>query len=115
MAAVTVTERRTPGTSGASSFARSPLSVLTAALASFLLALALLTARVVNGTDPAIRPVAQAQVVSKQGHTILRTTASGRLISEPAGQTGSPGAPEGGPASLVTRSSGALAGGEGDG
>ena len=72
--------------------------------------LALLTARVVTGTDPSLRASAQTQLVARHGHTVIRTTASGRRIVETA-----PGAGESSraaPAGLVTRTSG---GGESDG
>lgn len=85
--------------------------MLSAALASFLVAFALLTARVVNGTDPAIRSAAQAQVVSGGGHAVLRTTPSGRVISEPGTTAASHGKSGTGPASIVTRSSGGPGGG----
>jgi len=91
---------------------RNPLSVIVATAASFLVILALLTARVVQGIDPALRANASsAVVVSQHGHTVLRTTASGRVL---AAGTQAPGA-EGGqaqPATFVTRTSGVF-GGEG--
>lgn len=89
--------------------AGSPLAVVSAALASFLVVLALLTARVVSGTDPSLRPAAQTQLVAHNGKTVIRTTASGRRIVEsvPAG-----GKAATTPAGLVSRTSG---GGESDG
>jgi hypothetical protein len=83
--------------------------VLSAALALFLVVFALMSARVVIGTDPGLPAGPQAHVVTtKSGKTILRTTASGRIVREalPATAVRS-GAP------LVTRASGAQ--GESDG
>ena len=101
---------KTPPRAG-TKLARSPMAVLTSALAGFLVAFTLLSARVLTGTDPGLRGAAQAQVVSKSGHTVLRTTASGRVIREQVG--GSPGAAA--PAKIVTGTSGASATGETDG
>lgn len=84
-------------------------AVLSATLASFLAVLALLTARVVTGTDPSLRATAQTQVVSRNGGTVIRTTASGRQIVETAPGSGQPSTA---PAALVTHTSG---GGERDG
>ena len=83
---------------------RSPFAVLSAALASFLVVLALLTARVVTGTDPSLRATAQTQLVARHGHTVIRTTASGKKIVETV--SGSGGASSKAPAGLVTRTSG---------
>jgi len=83
---------------------------VSATLASFLVVLALLTARVVTGTDPSLRPAAQTQqLVAHNGKTVIRTTASGRRIVEsvPAG-----GKAATTPVGLVSRTSG---GGESDG
>lgn len=96
-----MTERPTPRYS--TRLARSPVAAVSAALASFLVVLTLLTARVVTGTDPGLRGTAQAQVVSKGGHVIVRTTASGRVIREAVGSPSPAGAEA---ASVVTRSSG---------
>ena len=105
-----MTERRAPGRAPASSRLRGSLSVIAAAAASFLVILALLTARVVRGTDPALRASASsAVVVSGRGHTVLRTTASGRVLAA-ATQAPSAGAGRLQPATLVTRASGLLAG-----
>jgi len=94
---------------------RSPLSVIAAASASFLVVLALLTARVVSGGDPALRVSASSAVfVSHRGKTVLRTTASGRAIG--IAKQGA-GLESGGtqPATVVTRASGSFAaGGERD-
>ena len=83
---------------------RSPMPVISAALASFLVVLTLLTARVVTGVDRSIAPGPQAQVVSRNGHTIVRTTASGRRIVESA----APGSATEAPLQLTTRSSGGV-------
>jgi hypothetical protein len=94
---------------------RNPLSAVAAATASFLVVLALLTARVVSGVDPALRASASSAVlVSHRGQTILRTTASGRTIGVARQGAGveSSGAQ---PATVVTRASGGFAaGGERD-
>lgn len=83
--------------------------MLSAALALFLVVFALMSARVVIGTDPGLPTGTQARVLTtKSGKTILRTTASGRVVREAAPATGAQtGAP------LVTRASGAQ--GETDG
>ncbi len=83
--------------------ARSPLTAVSTAVAIFLVTFTLLTARVVTGTDPGLRGVASAQVVSKHGRTILRTTPSGRVIRESAPGSKAPAAEA---ASLLTRASG---------
>jgi len=94
---------------------RSPLTVLTAALASFLVVFVLLTARVVSGHDPALRASAsRSALVSRGGHTILRTTASGRVLGPASSATGALAAGTQ-PVTVVTRTSGGLAdGGERD-
>ncbi len=105
-----MTERRADGRAPASSLLRNPLSVFSAAAASFLVILALLTARVVQGSDRALRANASSPVlVSQRGHTVLRTTASGRVLG---GATQGPGVGSGGaqPATFVTRTSGGVAG-----
>jgi hypothetical protein len=92
------------------SLLRNPLSVLAATLASFLVVLVLLTARVVTGNDPALRAGGTGTVlVAHRGHTLVRTTASGRVIG---GVGANAGAQHGGaaPATLVTRTSGLLPG-----
>jgi len=95
---------------------RSPLTVLTAALASFLVVFVLLTARVVSGHDPALRASAsRSALVSRGGHTILRTTASGRVLGPASSATGGAQAAGTQPVTVVTRTSGGLAdGGERD-
>ncbi len=98
-----MTERPSTPLSTASRFARSPVTAVSAALAIFLVTFTLLTARVLTGTDPGLHGTATAQVVSKHGRMILRTTASGRVIRETA-QGGV--APHAETASLITRSSG---------
>ncbi len=105
--------RRSPGRAPRSR-SRGPLAVIAAALASFLVVLVLLTARVVSGHDPSLRASAStAAIVTRGGHTVLRTTASGRTVPVAAGAGVEAGAAQSVP--LVTRSSGAVAGaGEGD-
>ncbi len=112
-----MTERgRTSGT-GMSTVLRNPFAVISTTLASFLIVMVLLTARVVMGTDPALRAGSpSAVVISHRGHKVLRTTASGRVIGPSGGQSG--GEVSGSPANhtIVTRSSGGYApGGENDG
>lgn len=113
--AVTMTEPRPDRRAAARGLLRTPLSVIVAAAASFLVVLALLTARVVSGGDPALRTSASSSVlVSHRGRTVLRTTASGRVLGV-AGQGA--GVESGGaqPATVVTRASGGFApGGERD-
>lgn len=94
---------------------RSPLSVIGATLASFLVVLALLTAKMTSGHEQAL-PVGSARsaLVVKNGHKALRTTASGRVL-EPASSVAvaQPGSAQSGaqPAALVTHTSGAVGGG----
>jgi hypothetical protein len=99
-----MTERPPRRTSGATRVARSPLAALSATLAGFLVVLALLTARVVKGTDPGLRGTSQAQVISGHGRTIVRTTASGRVIRETTGAAPEASGREA--AALTTRTSG---------
>jgi hypothetical protein len=82
------------------------MTVLTTALASFLAVLAMMTARVYNGTDPGLAPT--AAVVSHKGQAVLRTTASGRVISSAPASSGLMASQK---APLVTHTSGSLAGG----
>ncbi len=94
---------------------RSLLAVGAATLASFLVVLTLLTARVITGTDPALHASASRTVlVTHGGHAVLRTTASGRVLgsaAETSGASGAGGAPSGAHhAAIVTRTSGGLAG-----
>jgi hypothetical protein len=91
--------------------ARSPLAVLSSAVAAFLVAFTLLSARVLTGTDPGLRGAPQAQVLSRTGHTILRTTPSGHVIREQV--AAAPGTTA--TAGLVTSTSGTSGGGEADG
>ncbi len=83
---------------------RKPLPVIAAALASFVVVLVLLTARVVTGHDPALG-TPSAAVVAHGGHQVLRTTASGRAIA--VGTQGTSGAAGAQLAGIVTRTSGA--------
>ncbi len=106
-----MTERRPDRYVAKSSLLRNPLSVIAPAAASFLAVLALLTARVVSGTDPSLHAsAASSVVVSHRGHTVVRTTASGRVIGVAKQGAGVEG---GGvqPATVVTRTSGGFAGG----
>lgn len=102
-----------------SAFLRNPFAVISTALASFLIVMVLLTARVVSGTDPALRASqSSAVIVSHSGRKVLRTTASGRVIGASGGQSGESGSEIGGARAnhaLVTRSSGYGQGGESDG
>lgn len=83
-----------------------PMTVLSTAMASFLAVFVMLTARVYNGTDPGLQPT--AAVISHGGHTVLKTTASGRVI---ASTSATPGAAGKAPAPLVTHTSGSIGGG----
>lgn len=106
-----MTERQPDRGVAKSSLLRNPLSVIAAATASFLAVLALLTARVVSGTDSSLHAsAATSVVVSHRGHTVVRTTASGRVIGVAKQGAGVEG---GGvqPATVVTRASGGFAGG----
>ncbi len=95
---------------------RSPLAVATTALAIFLAVLALLTARVSTGHDPALgASTASVVQVSRGGHASVRTTASGRVIGGSPGEGAGTAAASSSPAgALVTRSSGTRLGGEND-
>jgi hypothetical protein len=94
---------------------RSPLSVLGATLASFLVVLALLTAKVTSGQEQALPAGGGGTaLVVKNGQKVLRTTASGRVIEPASGAAGvQAGNAQGGArqAALVTHTSGALGGG----
>ena len=81
------------------------VAVLTTALASFLAVLAMLSARVYNGTGAGLAPT--AAVISGNGHTVLRTTASGRVIET---TTAAPSTAGAAPAPLSTHSSGSTGG-----
>jgi hypothetical protein len=93
---------------------RSPLSVLGATLASFLVVLALLTAKATSGQEQALPAGgADTALVVKNGHNVLRTTASGRVL-EPASAAGVQASNTHAgsqPAALVTHTSGAVGGG----
>jgi hypothetical protein len=95
---------------------RSPLAVASAALAIFLAVLALLTARVSTGHDPALGASTASVVhVSRGGHATVRTTASGRVIGGSSGEGAGAGVASSSPAgALVTRSSGSQIAGEHD-
>ena len=101
-------------TGAAHKMLRSPLSVVGATLASFLVVLALLTAKVTSGHEQA-QPLggAGSALVVKNGHKVLRTTASGRVIEPASSVAGAqPGNVAGAqPAALVTHTSGAVGGG----
>jgi len=107
-----MTDRRVQPPSRATTLLRNPLSVISAAAASFLVVLALLTGRVMTGQDPALLSASASSpaLISKGGHTVLRTTASGKVIG---GATPASGVQAGGaqPAAFVTRTSGAAGGG----
>lgn len=93
---------------------RGLLAVLAGTLASFLVVLVLLTVRVVSGVDPALRAVAPtAALVTHRGQTVLRTTASGRIIASEQVAGGSELAGSR-PATVVTRTSGVPGAGERD-
>jgi len=102
-----------------STFLRNPFAAISTALASFLIVMVLLTARVVSGTDPALRASqSSAVVVSHSGRKVLRTTASGRVIGTSGGQSGESSSEVGGARAnhaIVTRSSGYAQEGESDG
>lgn len=112
-----MTERgSTPG-ARTSRLLRNPFTVLSTALAGFLIVMVLLTARVVSGADPALHAGApNAAVVSHRGRQVLRTTASGRVISVSTGQSGKEIGGSAANHGIVTRSSGGYAAaGENDG
>jgi hypothetical protein len=94
---------------------RSPLSVVAAALAGFLVVLALLGVRVSGGRDPALakNTAGRAQLFSSAGKARVRTTVSGRpLVVAPGGAGGEALGAQG---SVLTGSSGALSEVEADG
>ncbi len=89
------------------------LGVITATLASFLVVLALLTARVVSGHDPSLGSSTSASMlVSPVNRSVVRTTASGRVLG-PAGSATRGATAAGGaqPVTVSTRTSGGVAGG----
>jgi hypothetical protein len=109
------TKRAAPARTGAAhKMLRSPLTVVGATLASFLVVLALLTAKVTNGHEQSL-PVGSAgsALVAKNGHKVLRTTASGRVLEPASSVAVTPGSAQSGaqPAALVTHTSGAVGGG----
>ena len=83
------------------------MTVLSTSLAGFLAIFVMMTARVYNGTDPGLQPT--AAVISKSGKTVLKTTASGKVIASTAG---TPGAASKTPAPLVTHTSGSIGAGQ---
>lgn len=103
---VAMTEPRPQSSGALHSLLRNPMSVIAPALACFLVVLALLSARVMSGREQALSPSSPGvALVSRGGHTILRTTASGRVLGP---QAGVPAAQAGATrlATLVTRTSG---------
>ena len=92
---------------------RSPLAVASASLAVFLAVLALLTARVSTGHDPALgASTASVVQVSHGGHATVHTTASGRVVGGSPGEGArSTAAGSSAAGALVTRSSGIPVGG----
>ena len=101
-----MTDRTPPIPTRSSRILRSPLTVLSTTLAGFLAIFVMMTARVYNGTDPGLQPT--AAVISKSGKTVLKTTASGKVI---ASSSATPGAASKKPAPLVTHTSGSVGGG----
>jgi hypothetical protein len=78
-----------------------------------LIVLALLTARVTSGRDPALLAGGATVVqTSRGGHAVLRTTPSGRVLAGPPAGGGNE--PRSAHSPLVSHSSGALSGGEHD-
>jgi hypothetical protein len=107
--------RHRPGATGAGRRARprllernpllNPLAVAGGSGIAFLLVLTLLTARVVSGNDPLLRPVASAVAHAPGGAAAaVRTTASGRTERVPAASAGAAGAFP--PTQITTRASG---------
>ena len=101
-----MTDRRPKTPARSSRILRSPMTVLSTSLAGFLAVFVMMTARVYNGTDPGLQPT--AAVISKGGKTVLKTTASGKVI---ASSSGTPGAAAKKPAPLVTHTSGSIGAG----
>jgi hypothetical protein len=109
-----MTEARSSRRTAERSLLRNPLSVVAAAMASFLVVLVLMTARVVSGHDPALLASGpNTALVSRVGNTVLRTTASGRVIGPATAGAGTEtsGAQ---PATLITRTSGGAGAGAQD-
>ncbi len=101
-----MTDRPTKPSGRSSRILRSPMTVLTTTLAGFLAIFVMMTARVYNGTDPGLQPT--AAVISKSGKTVLKTTASGRVI---ASTSTAPATAGKAPAPVVTHASGSIGGG----
>ena len=93
-----------------------PLAVIGTALATFLALLAMMTARLVSGRDPALRSVATTSSTGARSATELRTRTSGTVAGGSA-QGAAAGQHRPGPAApITTRTSGTLfASGERDG
>jgi hypothetical protein len=94
--------------------ARNLLGVAAASLASFLVVLTLLSARLVSGRDPALNASASRSVLlSPGGRQVVRTTASGRVVAGAAAARSGAGAASRGsqPITALTRTSGGAAGG----
>lgn len=109
-----MTERRSQSNSAIANVLRNPFAVATAALASFLVVLVLMTARLMSGHDPALHAsTPAAALVARGGTATLRTTPSGRVIGPAAGETA---AQTGNTqlAALVTRASGGAGAGARD-
>lgn len=105
-----VPRRSVTRTSASQRLLRSPLAVLGATLACFLVVLALLTHQVLGGRQSLPATASSALVVHKGGK-VLRTTASGRVLEEaPSSASSRPGEASG---ALLTRTSGGR-GGEDD-
>jgi hypothetical protein len=109
-----VADPRSSSRLGRRTSARDLLAVAAASLASFLVVLTLLTARVVSGRDPALNPgVSASALLSPAGRQVVRTTASGRVIGGAAAASSGSGAASRGtrPVTALTRTSGGIAGG----
>jgi hypothetical protein len=107
--------RRRSGATGSGRGARSrllernpllnPLAVAGGSGAAFLIVLTLLTARVVSGNDPILRPAASTVTLAPGGAAaVVRTTASGRTEHVPTASAGRAGAIQ--PTPITTRASG---------
>jgi hypothetical protein len=93
--------------------ARNLFGVAAASLASFLVVLTLLSARLVSGRDPALNASASRPALLSTGiRQVVRTTASGRVIGGAAAASGAGAASRGSrPVTALTRTSGGIAGG----
>jgi len=79
-----MTERPADGHASASSLLRNPLPVILTATASFLVVLAMLTARVVRGTDPAASTTCRPTTsVSAPSPSTTRTRRSASSVPVP--------------------------------